>query len=302
MTKRKSLTLADLATDLGLTVQTVSKALRGLPGMSEETRSRIVRTAYESGYLTVDQARELTSRGIQPYASFRRRFVLIQSRQAMNYNRLLVQGIQERFAQFEHRLETCVLDEELTDVHFAEWMTAHNLLMADGLFIAPRLVSSRMEQKLLALPLPRVLVNYPRPGSRVDSVVWDVYEAICQSVERLILAGHSRILYVGDTQSQRGFVHRWQAFLEMMTEYGLVESVASDVADYAGRMNSPGGSGVWSARVEDFLDCYRRCKPTAVLVVIDEEAQTVYEVLRSEGVRIPDDCSYIALLNEQPPC
>ncbi|MEF3312052.1 helix-turn-helix domain-containing protein [Paenibacillus sp. GYB004] len=50
----------------GLTVQTVSKALKGKPGMSESTRQLVVRTAEKLGYLTKEQIRGLrASTGIR---------------------------------------------------------------------------------------------------------------------------------------------------------------------------------------------------------------------------------------------
>lgn len=279
MGTRKSFTLTDLSDDLGISIQTISKALRGLPGMSEETRSRIIRAAYLRGYLTVKQAREMVSQGITPYPTFRLRFVLVQSRESMNYNRLLTAGLTERFKQFDHLLENDVLDEDLSEEAFEAWIQKRNIRHADGLIIAPRLISSRMEQLLLALPLAKVLINYPKPLSQVDSVVWDIYEAICQSIDHLALNGHRRIMYVGDIRSQRGYVHRWQAFEEIMSELGMPP--------------------LWSS-CSDLNINYMKYTPTAIVVGIDEDCEIVYRELERLGLCIPEDCSFVGLLNEQP--
>jgi len=50
VSKRKTVTLRDLADRLGLSVYTVSKALRGLPGMSEPTRRLVFATARAMNY------------------------------------------------------------------------------------------------------------------------------------------------------------------------------------------------------------------------------------------------------------
>lgn len=71
-----------------------------------------------------------------------------------------------------------VLDEDLPQQAFEEWVNEHHLLHADGLFIAPRLIPGRMESQLLALPIAKVLINYAKPSTQVDSVVWDVCEAV----------------------------------------------------------------------------------------------------------------------------
>lgn len=280
---RKTVTLHDLSEELGLSVQTISKALRGREGMSEETRSRIMRTAFTCGYLTVAQAREMVSRGIAPYPTFQYRFVLIQSRQSMNYNLLLTEGLRERLDQLEHRLENYVLDEDVQGHAFSEWLEQRNLLTADGLFIAPRLLSDTTERKLFELPLPKVLINYPRPLSRIDSVIWDVFEAVCIAVDRLAQLGHTHIMYVGDIHSQRGYTRRWQAFQEMMQELKLNYDVNRQLTEE------------WDkAMLHAKLLSHQ---PTAIIAGIDEDIAKLYDSLTSLGYRIPEDISLIGLAN-----
>ena len=279
MSKRKATTLTDLSKALGISVQTISKALRGRPGMSEQTRSLIIRTAYQRGYISTQQAREMVRQGIAPYPIIRMRFVVVQSRESMNYNRLLMEGLRSRFSQLDHQLESYVLDEDLSDFAFEQWTGEHNILQADGLFIAPRLISGKMEEKLLTLSVPKILVNYPKPLSRVDSVIWDVYEAVCLSIDHLSRQGHRRILFVGDIRSQRGYIHRFQAYQEMMSELG---------------------EAPLHATLAGFREAFRKYSPTAVLAGIDEDCKMIYRSLIDWGVRIPEDCSFIGLMNEQP--
>ncbi|MGM1050005.1 MAG: LacI family DNA-binding transcriptional regulator [Bacillota bacterium] len=280
---RKSITLHDLSKELGLSIQTISKALSGRAGMSEETRSRIIRTAFVRGYLTVSQAREMVSRGIAPYPTFQFRFVLIQSRQSMNYNVLLTEGLRERLDQLDHRLESYVLDEDVPDHAFSDWLEQRNLPTADGLFIAPRLLSDSTERKLFELPLPKVLINYPRPLSRIDSVIWDVFEAVCMAVDRLAQLGHTRIMYVGDIHSQRGYTRRWQAFEEMMGELQLDHDAELHITD------------VWDESM--LIDKLRSSQPTAIIAGIDEDIVRLYDCLTTLGYRIPEDISLVGLAN-----
>ncbi|TNJ63007.1 LacI family transcriptional regulator [Paenibacillus hemerocallicola] len=286
---RKEITLRHLADELGLTIQTVSKALRGRPGMSEETRSKVIRLARKLGYITKEQVDSLIVDRIAPYPYVQRRFVLIQNDGSQNHNRLLLKGLHERFWEIGHTVEPVLLPGELKAGDFGDWAESKGLSYAEGIFIAPRLSVHSLEEKLLRLPVPRILLNYPSPESKVDCVIWDVYEAIYQSVRHLSRMGHSRVMYVGDIESQRGFILRWQAFAEAMREAGnevrpeehaIVRQPADD----------------WLRRFEA---AYRRYRPTAILCGIDEETAPVYYSLLKMGVRIPQDCSLIALLNEQ---
>lgn len=286
---KKTVTLKHLADELGLTIQTVSKALRGLPGMSEETRSKVIQLARKTGYMTREQIDALLADKITPYPYVQRRFVLIQNEQSHNHNRLLLKGLHERFWEIGHTVESVLLPAELRAEAFDQWAEEKGLPYAEGLFIAPRLSAYDLEAKLLALPVPRILLNYPAPESQVDCVIWDVYEAIFQAVRHLARLGHVNVLYAGDIVSQRGFVLRWQAFAEAMREGGHVvrpeEHATASQSD--------------PDKLKRFEALYRQKRPTAVLCGIDEEAAPLYRALVDMGVRIPHDCSFVALLNEQ---
>lgn len=288
---RKSVTLRTIAEELGLTVQTVSKALKGKPGMSEATRRLVATTAERLGYYTSEQIRSLTSERITPYPSGRMHFALAQTQESVSYNRMLLQGLQDRFYSFGHRIESVLLPAGVRDKEMPDWLETRGLAHADGVFIAPSLSPEAWEPSLFALPVPRILLNFPPPGLRMDSVIWDVYEAAYQSVAYLRQLGHERILYVGDIHLQRGYILRWQAFNYAMDQTGL-----------GGREQAPHLTGrrddrEWAARLASALDAYR---PTAIVCGIHDDARLVYAYLLDRGLRVPADVSLIGLLNEQP--
>ncbi|TDF97498.1 LacI family DNA-binding transcriptional regulator [Paenibacillus piri] len=288
---KKSVTLQSLADELGVTIQTVSKALRGHPGMSEETRRLIWQTANERGYRTKEQLRQLEQDRIPPYPVFQRRFVLVQTEQSLGFHRLLMQGLQERFAEFGHRIMPVLLPPSLQPSGFAAWVEAQSILYADGIFIAPRVTPDWFEERLLQLDAPRILLNFPPPEAKVDSVVWDVYEAMYVCVRTLHRKGHRNIMYVGDIRSQRGFILRWQAFTEAMREIG--EEVRMELHAVGERQSDE----PWLAAVEQK---FRQLQPTAVICGIDEDVAPVYYRLQSIAA-IPRQCSFVAFLNEPSP-
>ncbi|CAG7640594.1 HTH-type transcriptional regulator DegA [Paenibacillus solanacearum] len=286
--RRSRVTLYDLAEELNLTIQTVSKALRGLPGMSEQTRSEVVRLAREKGYLTKDQKLAFRSERIAPYPVMQRRFLLVQNEYSLNFNRLLLEGLHERFMEFGHHVQPLLLPPGLKLSAFDAWAEASGFDYAEGLFIAPRMGYDAVERKLLELPIPRILLNYPPPEAKVDSVIWDVHEAMHQAVRHLLRLGHTRILYVGDASGQRGFALRWHAFAEAMAAGGVpVQTQEHCTVRASGRP--------WQV---DFMRLYARCKPTAVICGLDEEADAVYGKLREMEVDIPSGCSLVAFMNE----
>ncbi len=291
--RRKKVTLHDLADKLGLSVQTVSKALSGKPGMSEQTRSDVFRHARELGYLTKAQTNAFAYERISPYPIVQRRFVLLHTEQSLNFNRLLLDGLHDRFTEFGHRVDPVLIPAELQPDDFAEWAETAGIGFAEGVFIAPRMASERLERLLLALPVPRILLNFPPHEVNVDSVIWDVGEAVYQSVMHLRKLGHSRILYVGDIGAQRGFRLRWQTFRDAIEggSEAAAPTVRLPLLAYVPEQVK------FDARA--FIDRYRELQPSAILCAIDELAVPVYRALTDAGVRVPADCSLIGIVNEQ---
>ncbi|TVY08618.1 LacI family DNA-binding transcriptional regulator [Paenibacillus cremeus] len=287
---RKEVTLKTIAKTLGVTVQTVSKALKGKPGMSEATRQRIVQTAEELGYYTSDQIRSLKLDYIAPYPTKRLRFVLVQTQEGLAFHRLLLQGLQDRFIAFGHQIELLMLPREIKEQHMEAWLEDSGLAYADGIFIAPSIVPETWEPHLFRLQQPRILLNFPPPGVKIDSVIWDVYEAAYQAVAYLFSLGHRRIMYVGDIHQQRGFILRWQAFGYAMDRFGA--EVDPGIHSIGQRRNRP-----WQEQLMQQLECY---KPSAMICGINDEVPIVYRLCQELGWRVPEDVSLIGFLNEQP--
>ncbi len=290
MARKKKVTLAHIAQELGLTIQTVSKALRGLPGMSEETRQQVWEAVRRLQYVTKEQVQALAAERVERYPTVRRRFILLLTEAAMNYNRLLMQGLRERFLELGHTVEIVVLPQLVTELEFRRWVEKSGLLYSDGLFIGPKIGRAAVEEWLMGLGIPKIMLGFPAPESGVDSVIWDVEEAIHQAVRHLVKLGHRRILYVGDTRSQRGFALRWYAFQAAMEEHGI--GVRPEE-----HCTGQGFNGILHQR--EFADRYEMVKPSAVLCGIDEDVLPIYETIVRRYGPVPASCSLVGILNEQ---
>jgi LacI family transcriptional regulator len=288
---RKLVTLKTIAKELGVTVQTVNKALKGKPGMSEATRQLIIETTEKMGYFTKEQIRSLRTERILPYPLERKRFLLVQTEQSVGYNRLLLDGLHNRFASFGQHIETCMLPASIRESAMSDWIEEKGLEFTDGLFIAPSISPKTWEPALLQIKVPKILLSYPPLGTRADSVIWDIYEATFQAVSYLRSIGHNNIMYVGDTHLQRGFIVRWQAFVHAMNEFkSEVDPTAHSISQ---RILHP----EW---LEDLRDKLLRYAPTAVICGVDGEVAPIYQLCRELNLRIPEDLSMIGFLNEQP--
>lgn len=288
---RKDVTQKTIAKELGLTVQTVSKALKGKPGMSETTRQLILETLEQRGYFTKDQIRSLRAEHIVPYPIEKLRFSLVQTEESFSYSRNLLQGLHDRFASFGHHIETCLLPSSTSNKAMPDWLEENALAFTDGIFISPSLNPKSWENELLKLPVPKILLSYPPLGTKVDSVIWDIYEATFQAVSYLRSIGHVNIMYVGDTHYQRGFILRWQAFQHAMNEF---ESVIDPVK------HSISARHMHPEWLDDLRVKLLHHAPTAIICGVDGEVPAVYRLCTELGLRIPEDVSLIGMLHEQP--
>lgn len=288
---RKNVTLKTIAKEAGVTVQTVIKALKGKPGLSESTRRLIVQTAERLGYYTREQIRSLKLEHIEPFPMERLRFLLVHTQESIGSIRPLLKGLHDRFASFGHRIEPVLLPGGIREQAMEEWIDENGLAYADGIFIAPSITPRAWEPHLFRLGLPRILLNFPPPGIRIDSVIWDVYEAAYQAAAYLIGQGHRRLMYVGDIHSQRGYLLRWQAFCHALDAHGLpVNPAEHSISERLDR-------GAWVRELRLLLERHR---PSAVVCGVHHEVEEVFRICGEMGLTVPGDLSFIGFLNEQP--
>lgn len=289
MPRKKTVTLRHLADQLGLTVHTVSKALRGLPGMAESTRREVLLAARELGYVTKAQEDGMMAERIYPIDGKRRRFVLFVGAQ-QSYFATRFNGLQVRMQELGHSIASVVPPKHLKNENeLMEWMEREGHLYADGLFLAPG-IPEWMEAFYIQLPLSKVLISYPPESAEVDSVVWDVQHAVHLAVDRLHADGHKRILYVGNIESQRGFRLRRLAFSAALARNGM------DIA-MTGLMDAGfGNREAWLKQLEAEL---LSSQYTAVLAVMPEESEWIIELTQKLGISMPDELSLIGMEHDE---
>lgn len=287
MVYKKKVTLHDLADRLGLSVNTVSKALRGDPGMSERTRRAVRELAESCGYYTKDQEQALFAERIPLYAAAPKRFALIHGEdQLSTQTRLIASGLIGKLSEFGHTLElVSVLKRESLNVSFEEWVESCNLRYYDGFFISSS-IGGQLEKQLLSLTMPRVLINFPPPLAEVDSVIWDVGEAVFRAVLYLNRMGHENILYIGDCESKRGFRLRWQAFQNAMAELGK----AIDPDTHLTKMPKNASSAA-----KEIAYRIKELNPTAVLSTIVSNLNVVSKASHDADKIAPRDYSLVSL-------
>ncbi|MDG0808750.1 substrate-binding domain-containing protein [Cohnella rhizosphaerae] len=149
-----------------------------------------------------------------------------------------------------------------------------------------------MENDLLKLPLPKVLLNYPPDLAEVDSVIWDVEYAVQRSMEELYRHGHRKILYAVDIAPIRGFHLRWKAFVTAAHRLGLHE-----LADPSLHMTEQATDrNAWLDRLCEKVASGRF---TAVISAVPYMAEWIAAAAARLNLTIPRDLSVVGMENEE---
>jgi DNA-binding LacI/PurR family transcriptional regulator len=269
--------LKDIAAQAGVSIMTVSKALRDARDISATTRARIQQVAREMGYMPDVAARSLRSGSSRLFG------VVISSLTNPIYARILLAIEEEAYKRgydviFAHSLNQPQREEECL----------HRLLSrrVDGLFISP---VYRMEptapayQRLLAQRVPTVILGHRAPFcSQFVSVETEDVEASLATTNHLLQLGHRQIAFLTGRSGAPWSTERLEGYRRALRQAGL--EPGDHLVFNAGSTIEEG-----EAAARQFLS--EGCKATAVQAVNDLIAIGAARQFLERGLRIPQDLS-----------
>jgi LacI family transcriptional regulator, repressor for deo operon, udp, cdd, tsx, nupC, and nupG len=274
-------TIVDVARAAGVSVATVSRALRGLDRVSPNTREKVRRVAEELHYVASPTATSL--------ASGRTRIVgVVVPFVSRWYFAAMVSAIGKSLRERGYQVLLFDLEQEVFDRRLA--LTRSMLWKRVDGVISINIPMTETELELLSgLHVPVVSVGYQLTGRSSAGI--DDAAAARAAVEHVLALGHREIAYVGAVTDVAALVEtprsRLAAALETMTAHGApvreewvlrTDWTAENSRDRARELLAPG-----------------RPTPTAVVCGSDEIAFGVHMAARERDLRIPRDVSIIGI-------
>ena len=274
----------EVAARAGVSTATVSRALRGLPNVSERTRARVERAAAELGYVVSPHASRLASGRtgtvgvVVPYVT---RWFFAQ----------VVTGAEAVLREAGLDLLLYNLGDELGRERFFDTVPLRRRVDAVLVLCLP--LTARDTAVLQTLNLPVAIV-----GAMVDgfaSVLIDDARGAKAAVQHLLNLGHRRIgLISGNAAGNDPLgeepmhfttpVQRRLGYREALERAGVTVDPALEAP---GQFTVEGGAQAMA----DLL-CLPS-PPTAVFAESDEMAMGALRTLRRAGLRVPEDMSII---------
>lgn len=273
-------TIIDVARAAGVSVATVSRALRGLDRVSPDTREKVRQVAEELHYVASPTATSL--------ASGRTRIVgVIVPFVSRWYFAAMVSAIGKALRQRDYQVLLFDLEQEVFDRRLS--LTRSMLWKRVDGVISINIPMTTQELELLGgLHVPIVSVGYPLDGR--SSIGIDDATAVRTAVTHVLELGHRDIAYVGAVTDMAALVEtpraRLSAALATMAAHGVwpreewvlsTDWTAENARDRAREL---------------FAD---DSPPSAVVCGSDEIAFGVHMAARERDLRIPGDVSVIGI-------
>ena len=269
--------LKDIAQCAGLSIMTVSKALRDEPDVSAATKTRIKLLAQQMGYVPDSTAQGLRTRTTKLFG------LVISSMTNPIFSRVVL-AIEER----AYAMGYDVLLSHTLNIPEREEACLRRLLSrrVDGLFISPvyrMAAEARIYQELLARRVPTVLLGHTAPFcSQFVSVESDDLLASYAVTQHLLKLGHKRIAFLAGPLATPWTQERFEGYRRALREAGM--EVDDRLVYQAGRTIDDGAKAALQM-ISESSDA------TAVQAVNDVVAVGCAETLLSHGLKVPQDIS-----------
>jgi len=269
-------TIKDVAREVGVSINTVSRALNGKPDVSPETRRLVLKAAQRLNYMPNKLARGLRSNktGI---------IGVIVADIANPFFSAVVKGMGKAAKELGYSIilqdtsENYKNEEEAIQIMISE--------QVDGLLITPVQTEKRSIHMLQESGIPFVLVARYFDDADTDYVVADDVQGGYLATAHLIEKGHEKIAFINGPAYNSSAIERFQGYKKALEEHdiGLNESLIRN-----GALTMEDGYTYGKALLMDHDP-----QPTALFTFSDFVALGAMKAVREAGLRIPEDIAIV---------
>ncbi|MEJ3655861.1 LacI family DNA-binding transcriptional regulator [Actinomycetes bacterium KLBMP 9759] len=279
-------TIRDIAEAAGVSKPAVSYALNGRPGVSPETRARILAIADELGWVPSSAARALSNSRAEAVGLIAVRSPELVATEPFFIR--LVAGIERSLAKRGVALLLTVLSDSSGEMElYRRWWGSRRV---DGVLMLDMRSRDPRPAWVRESGAPAVIIGAQRHHRGIASTRSSPNSAMWSAVEHLHELGHRRIARVRGPQRYEHLALRSDCFVKVCLEL-LGEEQVQVESDLTAE------SGVLASR--ELLASPE--PPTAIIYDNDVMAVASVAALTSEGVAVPRDVAIIAW-DDSPLC
>lgn len=268
---KKKIKLEDIAQMCNLSISSVSRALNNEPGISSETRQKVLKIAEQHNFTPRKRKRPLTR-------SLLTLLIVIPEEEELSVNPFLniselIGAINEAFQYDKKRVEVV----SITDF---ETYIQEDVLDLDGIIIAYRNISDTAKKRMKELNIPYIFIS--RVCAAENYVSCNYYKGTLHLTKILIDSGHKRIGYFGNKANPMN-LERFRGYSTALFEAGF--DLHQIKENYVLMLDSMFKIG----RKEAAFFIKQQCD--AVICFNDYMAINLSNELIASGIKIPEDLS-----------
>lgn len=265
-------TIRDIAQAAGVSIGTVSRALKNQRGLSDDTRREVREVArrlgYDPGRLRSAKARRLVFMVHRHHSSFSLNPFFSQ----------VMHGVEEACREFG--VVPTVLSAGPADpVRNLLRMHEPDALLAAGFF------ETEVIELLRGLDLPLALVDFWMPGCR--TVNPDNAQGGFLATQHLLQRGYRRVAYLAGSLAHFSIRERERGYRRALFEAGVLADPELEVMSPPGMDTTRGAE----AAMRHLLKL--RPRPDAVFAYNDMAALSAIRVCQAAGLRVPEDIAFV---------
>jgi LacI family transcriptional regulator len=277
---KNNVTLKDIASRLGVSSVTISKALNDKEGVSEELREKIKAVADEMGYRYNTMAKEMKE-GLTYNIGVMipERFTSISQ---SSFYLDIYQHISRALEDYGYYGILNILSSDDEDQLHLPKLYYENKV--DGFIFLGQLNKGYIKA-IQEMHLPKVFLDFYDEHTDIDSIITDNFMGAYDITNHLIGQGHKEIAFVGNLYSTSSIQDRFLGYYKSLLEHKMElknEYIIKD-RDERGKyieMDIP------------------ETLPSAFVCNCDQVAHNLILKLRGQGVRVPEDCSIVGFDND----
>lgn len=279
----KKVTMQDIADVLNISKNSVSQALTGKPGVSEETRLMVQKAADELGYSYSN------SRSNQkPEEKKGLNIALIASDFAFSlksfFGEIYLSVEKEVRARGWNLLIESIDKDSKDQLLLPSLLSNHQI---DGILILSH-ISTDYISKIIDTGIPTVLIDHHSPYLQADAILTNNRFGAYKAVEHLIQLGHQDIAFIGDIEVSPSYQERLEGYMLALKKHGIEPNQALFFTD----------AEEIQEEISGFVDRLPYM-PTAWFCVNDGHGFLVQSVLQQKGFKVPEDISICSFDNGQ---
>lgn len=283
MKQNSPITMKDIARDLGVSVATVSRALKDSPRISEAKRREIQEYAREHNFLPNVIAETLRKSRVQP----NKVIGVIVPQFIHYYFASILKGVEEEASRRGYRIMVAQSDDKYErEVEICKSFYANKCC---GIIVSMAKNTTKYDhfQKLIDMGIPLVFYDRICTGVNASRVVVDDYMGAYTAVTHLIDTGCRKIAYYGMVQSMEIDKNRFNGYEDALRKHGLKPN-----PDWLRKCDNRADAEVVTPEILAQPD-----HPDAFFAINDDTAIGILYSAKKMGFDVPDDISICGFTN-----